>query len=179
MSITCGGNSKWPMSSFQMPAWMSLGCPSTVAMSQRNFFRKTRYLGNKFDRTAYSRRTRLNRVSARYSIGSEIHLRRQRYEANCTSWGASAKKQKLQPNLMYFSIFLRLAGSVDGSKCSPSGVRGTIQRSFSPRCMPVAALNRPDICQLYEVGADYLVMELVEGTDSRPADTNWLRFRVK
>jgi serine/threonine protein kinase len=32
----------------------------------------------------------------------------------------------------------------------------------------VAALNHPNICQLYDVGPNYLVMEFVEGDVSRP-----------
>jgi serine/threonine protein kinase len=34
---------------------------------------------------------------------------------------------------------------------------------FSREVHAVAALNHPNICQLYDVGSDYLVMELVEG----------------
>src|SRR5271168_463475 len=34
---------------------------------------------------------------------------------------------------------------------------------FSREVHAVAALNHPNICQLYDVGPDYLVMELVEG----------------
>src|SRR6516164_6161867 len=34
---------------------------------------------------------------------------------------------------------------------------------FSREVRAVAALNHPTICQLYDVGPDYLVMELVEG----------------
>jgi serine/threonine protein kinase len=33
-----------------------------------------------------------------------------------------------------------------------------------------AALNHPNICQLYDVGPDYLVMELVDGTPLRPVE---------
>src|SRR6187431_757226 len=35
---------------------------------------------------------------------------------------------------------------------------------FEREARAVAALNHPHICQLYDVGPDYLVMELVEGT---------------
>jgi serine/threonine protein kinase len=35
---------------------------------------------------------------------------------------------------------------------------------FEREAHAVAALNHPHICQLYDVGPDYLVMELVEGT---------------
>ena len=34
---------------------------------------------------------------------------------------------------------------------------------FSREVRAVAALNHPNICQLYDVGPNYLVMELVEG----------------
>jgi hypothetical protein len=34
---------------------------------------------------------------------------------------------------------------------------------FSHEVRAVAALNHPNICHLYDVGPDYLVMELVEG----------------
>src|ERR1700726_3235191 len=35
---------------------------------------------------------------------------------------------------------------------------------FERETRAVAALNHPNICQLYDVGPDYLVMEYVEGT---------------
>lgn len=35
---------------------------------------------------------------------------------------------------------------------------------FGHEARAVAALNHPHICQLYDVGPDYLVMEFVEGT---------------
>src|SRR5712691_7111460 len=42
------------------------------------------------------------------------------------------------------------------------------QEKFSDRfeheARAVAALNHPNICQLYDVGPNYLVMELIEGT---------------
>ena len=34
---------------------------------------------------------------------------------------------------------------------------------FEREAQAVAALNHPNICQLYDVGPDYLVMEFVEG----------------
>jgi serine/threonine protein kinase len=34
---------------------------------------------------------------------------------------------------------------------------------FGSEARAVAALNHPHICQLYDVGPDYLVMEFVEG----------------
>src|SRR5579862_9437625 len=36
---------------------------------------------------------------------------------------------------------------------------------FEREARAVAALNHPHICQLYDVGPDYLVMEYVEGTE--------------
>src|SRR5713226_488244 len=35
---------------------------------------------------------------------------------------------------------------------------------FEREARAVAALNHPNICQLYDVGANYLVMEYIEGT---------------
>src|SRR5205807_7015554 len=35
----------------------------------------------------------------------------------------------------------------------------------------IAALNHNNICQLYDVGPDYLVMEFVEGTPIAPVDS--------
>ena len=35
---------------------------------------------------------------------------------------------------------------------------------FDREARAIAALNHPNICQLYDVGPDYLVMELVEGS---------------
>src|SRR5215510_15209637 len=42
---------------------------------------------------------------------------------------------------------------------------------FEREARAVAALNHPNICQLYDVGADFLVMEFVEGAPVAPADT--------
>src|SRR5678809_365277 len=39
---------------------------------------------------------------------------------------------------------------------------------FAREAKAIAALNHPHICQLYDVGPDYLVMELVEGTPVGP-----------
>jgi len=43
----------------------------------------------------------------------------------------------------------------------------TSKRQFSERfdreARAVAALNHPNICQIYDVGPDYLVMELIDG----------------
>jgi serine/threonine protein kinase len=38
---------------------------------------------------------------------------------------------------------------------------------FEREARAIAALNHPNICQLYDVGPDYLVMEFVEGTPLR------------
>ena len=38
---------------------------------------------------------------------------------------------------------------------------------FSREVHAVAALNHPNICQLYDVGPDYLVLELVEGASPK------------
>jgi serine/threonine protein kinase len=35
---------------------------------------------------------------------------------------------------------------------------------FAREVKAIAALNHPHICQLYDVGPDYLVMEYVEGS---------------
>src|ERR1017187_627098 len=42
---------------------------------------------------------------------------------------------------------------------------------FDREARAVAALNHPNICQLYDVGPDYLVIEYVEGTPVAPVDT--------
>ncbi|HEY3841213.1 MAG TPA: protein kinase, partial [Bryobacteraceae bacterium] len=42
---------------------------------------------------------------------------------------------------------------------------------FGREARAVAALNHPNICQLYDVGPDYLVMEFVEGTPIGPVDS--------
>jgi serine/threonine protein kinase len=49
------------------------------------------------------------------------------------------------------------------------------QAAFSERfereARTVSALNHPNICQLYDVGPNYLVMELVDGSPVAAADT--------
>ena len=35
---------------------------------------------------------------------------------------------------------------------------------FEREAQAIAALNHPNICQIYDVGANYLVMELIDGT---------------
>jgi serine/threonine protein kinase/Tol biopolymer transport system component len=42
---------------------------------------------------------------------------------------------------------------------------------FEREARAIAALNHNNICQLYDVGPDYLVMEFVEGTPIAPVDT--------
>ena len=42
---------------------------------------------------------------------------------------------------------------------------------FEREARAVAALNHPNICQLYDVGPDYLVMEFVEGAPVSPPDS--------
>src|SRR6185369_10548657 len=39
---------------------------------------------------------------------------------------------------------------------------------FEREARAVAALNHPNICQLYDIGPSYLVMEFVEGVPIRP-----------
>ena len=43
---------------------------------------------------------------------------------------------------------------------------------FEREARAVAALNHPNICQLYDVGPDYLVMEFVEGAPIASADSS-------
>src|SRR5215472_8313968 len=51
----------------------------------------------------------------------------------------------------------------------------TTQVQFSDRfereARAIAALNHPNICQIYDVGPDYLVMEFVEGTPIGQVDS--------
>jgi Tol biopolymer transport system component/predicted Ser/Thr protein kinase len=42
---------------------------------------------------------------------------------------------------------------------------------FQREARAISTLNHPNICQLYDVGPDYLVMELVDGTPVAPVDT--------
>ena len=41
---------------------------------------------------------------------------------------------------------------------------------FEREARAIAALNHPNICQLYDVGPNYLVMEFVEGSPVAPVD---------
>src|SRR5262245_13130877 len=43
---------------------------------------------------------------------------------------------------------------------------------FEREARAVAALNHPNICQLYDVGPNYLVMEFVDGAPIAPAESN-------
>ncbi len=43
---------------------------------------------------------------------------------------------------------------------------------FEREARAIAALNHPNICQLYDVGPNYLVMEFVEGSPVAPPDSN-------
>jgi Tol biopolymer transport system component/predicted Ser/Thr protein kinase len=43
---------------------------------------------------------------------------------------------------------------------------------FEREARAIAALNHPNICQLYDVGPNYLVMEYVEGSPVAPPDSN-------
>src|SRR5438270_13125334 len=42
---------------------------------------------------------------------------------------------------------------------------------FEREARAVAALNHPNICQLYDVGPDYLVMEFIEGVPIASVDS--------
>src|SRR5262245_62712965 len=43
---------------------------------------------------------------------------------------------------------------------------------FEREARAVAGLNHPNICQLYDVGPNYLVMEFVDGEPIAPAETS-------
>jgi len=40
-------------------------------------------------------------------------------------------------------------------------------KRFTQEALAIAALNHPNICQIYDVGPDYLVMEFVDGVPLR------------
>src|SRR5215470_2304082 len=42
---------------------------------------------------------------------------------------------------------------------------------FEREARTAAALNHPNVCQLYDVGPNYLVMEFVEGSPLAPVDS--------
>src|SRR3984957_5035270 len=43
---------------------------------------------------------------------------------------------------------------------------------FDQEARAIAALNHPNICQLYDVGPNYLVMEYIEGKPVSPPDSS-------
>src|SRR5438128_12429848 len=45
--------------------------------------------------------------------------------------------------------------------------RAQFSERFAREAKAIAALNHPNICQLYDVGPDYLVTEYVEGSGPR------------
>ena len=49
--------------------------------------------------------------------------------------------------------------------------RAQFSERFEREARAVAALNSPYICQIYDVGPDYLIIEYVEGTPLRPVDS--------
>src|SRR5260370_9947605 len=68
----------------------------------------------------------------------------------------------------------------EGEKARDTGLDRTVAMKGSNEALPepferearaAAALNHPNICQLYDVGADYLVMEFVEGAPIASVDT--------
>jgi serine/threonine protein kinase len=48
---------------------------------------------------------------------------------------------------------------------------GQFSERFEREAHAIAALNHPNICQIYDVGSNYLVMELVEGTPLKGASS--------
>src|SRR3984957_10036078 len=44
-------------------------------------------------------------------------------------------------------------------------------KRFEQEARAIAAVNHPNICQLYDVGPNYLVMEFVEGSPIAPPDS--------
>ena len=74
---------------------------------------------------------------------------------------------------------MRLSARVAWARCTRLGTRGSTRivavkvskQEFTARfeceARVVAALNHPHICQLYDIGPNYLVMELVEGAPLR------------
>src|ERR1700689_4877196 len=48
--------------------------------------------------------------------------------------------------------------------------QGDFDERFEREARAGAALNHPNVCQLYDVGPNYLVMEFVEGTPLAPVD---------
>ena len=50
-----------------------------------------------------------------------------------------------------------------GTRRGDQDVAGEFTERFEREARAIAALNHPNICQLYDVGPNYLVMELIEG----------------
>jgi serine/threonine protein kinase len=50
--------------------------------------------------------------------------------------------------------------------------RQTFTERFEREARAIAALNHPNICQLYDVGPDYLVMEFIDGYPVAPVDSS-------
>ena len=48
--------------------------------------------------------------------------------------------------------------------------QGKFSERFKREARAAAALNHPNVCQLYDVGPDYLVMEFVDGSAIAPVD---------
>src|ERR1700740_690345 len=49
--------------------------------------------------------------------------------------------------------------------------QGNFDERFEREARSIAALNHPNICQLYDVGPNYLVMEYIEGSKLAPPDS--------
>jgi eukaryotic-like serine/threonine-protein kinase len=56
--------------------------------------------------------------------------------------------------------------------------RENFSERFEREARVIAALNHPNICQLYDVGPNYLVMEYVEGAPVAPPDSNRKLFDI-
>jgi tetratricopeptide (TPR) repeat protein/predicted Ser/Thr protein kinase len=50
-------------------------------------------------------------------------------------------------------------------------VKAELSERFAREAKAVAALNHPNICQLFDVGPDYLVMEFIDGAPIAPTDS--------
>ena len=55
------------------------------------------------------------------------------------------------------------ARSTSGSDCRHQEVEGPHTAPFQQEAQAIAALNHQHICQVYDIGPDYLVMEFIEG----------------
>ena len=80
-----------------------------------------------------------------------------------------SKGEKLGPYEILAPIGAGGMGKCIGHAIAPeSRCRGkSFQRTFSERfereAKSIAAMNHPNICQIYDVGPNYLVMELIDG----------------